>query len=835
MGVDLKKYNEKRDFEKTSEPRGNRGKKSAQRFCIQQHHASHLHYDLRIENEGVLLSWAVPKGPSADPKVKRLAMETEPHPLEYLTFEGTIPKGNYGAGKMIVWDIGTFEIPEGGKNPDKVLSRAYEEGIIDIIFNGQKIKGLYKLVLTDKKKRQWLFFKKKDAFAGKGEFEKESVVSGRLVDEVEEADNPLAKVLKNSPVKPFPEVFKPMLAKLTDEIFDSKDWIYEVKYDGYRCLVFKKEGEIQLISRNGNNLNGNYPALVKAAADLAPDGVFDGEIIVANESGGGDFQLLQQYLQQNKAEQPIRLILFDLLYLHDRDLTQQPLILRKKALEKILEPVNNGFIKYSDHIEEQGTEFFSAAAKMNLEGVIAKKKSSVYLKNKRGTTWLKIKNVLDDDLPVIGVTPSPDKSRAFGALLLGQLSPEGKMAYAGKVGTGFSAARMKKIYSQLEEYKIAEPPVKLKEKVLFWVKPHLLAKVKYTEKTREGKLRHPSFLELRNDKFFNPEQKAPKEKKAMSKKVKTEKATTAKKEKTTSKKSAGKATKLSSSQNFSNLDKVFFPDAGITKGDILQYYDEMSEYIIPFLKDRPLTLKRTPNGILDKGFYQKDVEGDVPSFVKTAKVTSTSGQNKTITYALCNNRETLLFLANWGCVELHSMNSRKQHIDNPDHIVFDLDPTGQDIEELKEAALTLKEMLDDWKIYSAIKTSGSRGLHIYVPIRPQYTHEQVRDTSYLIAKKWHQKLPKTTSLERMPDKRKNKVYLDFLQNGRSKTMASIYSLRVKPGAPVSMPLEWSELEALKSISDFNIHNVPELVKSRPNPWKDLYRHRQTLEAIVERL
>lgn len=811
MAKALEEYQRKRNFSKTSEPSGELDPSGQRRFCIQQHHASHMHYDLRLEHKGVLLSWAVPKGPSTDPDTKRLAMQTEDHPVEYLTFEGTIPRGEYGAGKMIVWDLGQYAMAEAGED-EQLMEKALKKGSIDIRFDGKKIKGLYKLVLTDREKRQWLFFKKKDEHANTGDFPPESVLTGRKVDDLDEENNPVAQVMKKGKGVAFPENFKPMLAKLSEDVFSRQGWIFEVKFDGYRCLVFKNGSKVRLISRNGKLLNENYPSLVEACQELQPDGVFDGEIIVADETGGGDFQQLQQYLNSGK-EADLRLVLFDLLYLEGRDLSVLPLHLRKAALEKVLEPLSGKAIKYSRHIEERGAEYFEAAKKLNLEGIIAKKRDSIYQKGKRSNYWLKFKNVQDEDLPVVGLTPSSDTKRPFGALLLGRLDADGQLVYAGKVGTGFQKIAGK-LMKQLEAHKTDEPPVESGEDVLFWVKPHFLAQVRYTEKTREGKLRHPSFQALRDDKFFQDKTEKPQPKPTVKPVLEAPEAEGLK---------------------FTNPDKIYFPKSGITKGDVIKYYEDMAGYILPHLQDRPLTLRRHPNGIKDDGFYQKDVKNEVPDFVETVDVKSRSSDKGTITYAMCNNRESLLFFANWGCVELHVANSRKGQIDYPDHIVFDLDPIGNSLDELKEAAAELKTMLDRWGFNFGLKTSGSRGVHLYLPVEPRYTHEQIRSASQVVARLWHRQLPELTSLERMPAKRQNKIYLDYLQNGRSKTMAAPYSLRVKEQAPVSMPLLWDEFEMLKSLKDYRLENLPELMHQREDAWKNLYRNRIKLEDLVAKI
>lgn len=807
-------YNKKRDFKQTPEPEGKLGKKNEFRYCVQMHDATNLHYDLRIEYEGVLLSWAVPKGPSADPSKKRLAIQTEDHPISYLTFEGTIPKGNYGGGSMILWDLGHFSQPadKKGQKLEKMLDEQYKAGKIHLSFTGKKLKGEYSLIRTNKSKGQWLFFKVKDEHVSKKAFSEKSVLSGRKVTEVKEKDNALGKIMKEGKSQKFPKDFKPMLAKLSKEVFNDESWIFEVKYDGYRCLIFKEDDKVRILSRNGLNMNSKFQELVEAASVLPANCVLDGEIIVADKTGGGSFSKLQQFIKKSK-KQSLRLVLFDLIYLEGRDFSDLPLIERKQALEKVMESIDSKLIKYSSHIEKKGKEYLKASKKLGLEGIMGKKKKSLYLKKKRSSDWLKFKNVNEDDFIVVGLTPSPS-SREFGSLILARPDKKGKFEFAGKVGTGFSKKSMKSIFNQLKKKKTKKGLVDAEEEVLFYTEPYYYAQVNYTEVTEEGKLRHPSFVTLREDKFY-AEEAAKIAKPELSAKDEKEKIETP------------KGVKLS------NTDKVFFPKENITKGDVISYYQQMVDHILPQLKNRPMTLKRTPNGIKDEGFYQKDVKDDLPKYLHTKSIASKSSEKDNITYAFCNNHKSLIFLANYGCVEMHCWNSREDKLNHPDHIIFDIDPPSKDFGKAKEATLILIKLLDELKINYGIKTSGSSGLHLYVPIQRKYTHTQVRDIAHIIAKIWLKKMGKKGSLERSPAKRKTQVYLDYLQNAKGKTMACPYSLRVKPGVPVSMPLSLDELEKIQSADEMNIATVPELMKKRKNPWEGLYDNRMKLEKIIE--
>lgn len=815
MGEKLKEYNKKRDFSKTSEPKGKQEKENQFRFCVQMHDASRLHFDFRIEHEGVLLSWAVPKGPSANPEIKHLAIQTEDHPVSYLRFEGTIPKGNYGGGSVILWDVGTYSQPKDKEDQDlkKLLDKQYKAGRIHLFFKGQKLKGEYSLIRTSEEKRHWLLLKVKDKYASDEKFSDESILSGRKVTEVKEEDNPLGEIMKKGKSSGFPEDFRPMLAKLSKKVFNDDQWLFEVKYDGYRCLLFKKEDQVRILSRNGINMNAKFPVLVEAASALPSNCVVDGEIIVADKTGGGNFNMLQQYLKTGK-KHPLRLILFDLLYLEGKELNSLPLTLRKKALEKIMESIKSKELKYSNHILGKGKEYLDASKKMGLEGIIGKKSNSLYHKNKRSNDWLKFKNINDEDFIIVGLTPSP-ASRAFGSMLLAEENEEGKLQYAGKVGTGFGEKDMKDILKRLKKKESKRASVKIDEEVLFYTEPHYYAQVNYTEKTNDGKLRHPSFITIREDKFYSEE----KETEVMQDGFSAD----------------GNLKAEPAKVELSNTDKIFFPKEKVSKGDIINYYQRVADFILPYLKDRPLTLKRTPNGIKDKGFYQKDVKDDLPDFVETKKISSKSSDKDFITYALCNNYESLIFLANYGCVEMHCWNSRTDQLENPDHIIFDLDPPGDDFAKAKEGAFLLMDILDSLEIHYGIKTSGSDGIHMYVPIQRNYTHIQARDAAHVIAKIWHKEAGKLGSLERSPAKRKTQVYLDYLQNAKGKTMACPFSLRVKNGVPVSMPLKREELETIQSPDEMNIASVPDLMKSREDPWKDLYKHRMKMEKIVEKV
>lgn len=809
-------YNKKRNFDHSPEPAGNLEKSGLRRFCVQKHDAQRLHYDFRIESDGVLLSWAVPKGPSADPAVKRLAIQTEDHPVSYLTFEGTIPDGNYGAGSVILWDLGTYGPPPDKQEHDveTMIQRQYQDGKIHIFLEGRKLKGEYTLVRTGREKNHWLLIKVKDRYAGRNDFPEHSILSGRLVTEVEEDNNALARAVQKGRPAPFPDYFTPMLATQASGAFSDQNWIFEVKYDGYRCLIFKKLDTVEILSRNGQSLNAKFPELVDAAENLPSGCVMDGEIIVPDKSGGGDFAKLQKYFRDGQ-KYPLRLILFDLLYLAGRDLTAVPLDVRKGALQLVLDSMEDKRIVYSHHIKRRGEDYWKASQKLGLEGVMGKRKNSLYHKNSRSRDWVKIKNVNMDDFVVVGLTPSPS-ARAFGAILLARPVGPDEFEFAGKVGTGFTEKDMRQILNILKKKKVKEGVVEAGEEVLFYTEPYYYVQVKFKEVTEGGKLRHPSFVGLREDKFYRSEDQ---KHSVVSQSPSVEKDTI----------EVPRGVKLT------NTDKMFFPEENVTKGDVIAYYNQMVEWILPHLMHRPLTLKRNPNGIKDNGFYQKDVKDDLPAYVHTVQISSKSSEKDFLTYAVCNNHKSLIFLVNYGCVEMHCWNSREDKLDRPDHLVFDIDPPGNDFGMAKDGALHLIGILDQLEVAYGIKTSGGDGIHLYVPIQRKYSHTQAKDMTHLIARRWLKKMGKKGSLERTPSRRKNQVYMDYLQNGRGKTMACPYSLRVRSGVPVSMPVSLSELESLTSPAEFNISSVLTMMGDRKDPWNGLYDQRMKLEEIVEKL
>lgn len=875
----LSEYNRKRDFKKTAEPKG-KVKKSGKElhFVVQKHDASRLHFDWRLEIDGVLVSWAVPKGPSSDTTVKRLAMHVEDHPMDYIDFEGTIPKGQYGGGTVMVWDTGTFlaEGSEDVEESEKMLRKMHKDGNIKVVMNGKKLKGSYHLVKMHGKDDEWLLMKGKDKYADKKDFDQDSVLTGRTLQEIEndkksdvwhsnkeekeaskgDESNILSKKGSNAkkskasapaftaqdvadakPLKTFPIGWKPQLATLADEVFDSDEWIFENKYDGYRTLIQIHKGKVELVSRNGLSFNSKYKSLIEAFGIIKDDMILDGEIVVEDKNGKSNFQWLQYY-QDNPDKGKLKCYVFDILYFNGFDLTSLELLQRKRILEALLPKTDE--IIYSKHVIGKGTQALADARKKESEGLIAKKITSTYYVNKRSKEWLKIKVTKEQEMVVGGYTEPKGSRSGFGSLLLGYYK-DGDFIYSGKVGTGFNEDSLKDMYAKLKklESKTSHFKVKPKEPNAHWIKPELVAQIKYSEWTETGSLRHPVFISLRIDKEPKdvvhekvvptekviPEEKAEKEiKSAKSKKVK----------KTIEKNKHSKGYDTEKVE-VTNPDKIFWPKEGFTKGDVIAYYDEMAEYVLKYTRDRPQSLRRTPDGIVKEGFFQKDMNGKAPSWAVTEKIHSES-TDEDIEFLICNDKDTLIYMANLGCIEINPWSSRVGSLDNPDYIIFDLDPNKATLKDLVATANKVKEILDSLNIKGYLKTSGGKGLHVFIPVKPIYTYEQTRDFSHIISQAVHTALPKITSLERMPKNRVGKVYLDFLQNGRGKTMACAYSLRPREGATASTPLEWDELNDKKfDLKNYNIKTLPERLKQKGDLWNDFFDNAIDIKDVLYKL
>jgi bifunctional non-homologous end joining protein LigD len=803
----LEEYNKKRDFKKTNEPRGDLAQQTGElRFVVQRHDASHLHFDLRLEMEGVLKSWAVPKGPSLNPNDKRLAVQTEDHPMKYLDFHGIIPKGNYGAGEMTIWDSGTFA-PMSDQKGDVV--KMYEKGDLKLTFFGSKLRGDFALVRTsfEGKQPQWLLIKKKDEFATELDYDANLHVSEVKVDE--KAKPSKALTLKQQ--------VSPMLATTSKDLnfSTSKNWIYEIKWDGYRMICNHSSKSTTLYSRNGVDYSNTYPGLIESLEQLPKDAILDGEVVALDKDGISRFQWLQHYGEEPKGE--LVYIVFDLLYVDGHSIIHLTLSERKELLQSLVEDLPN--IRYSEHIVAGGKAFFEEIKKKGLEGIIGKKADSLYHPGARSESWVKFKTKDSVETVICGYTQSDN--RPFGSLILG-LHKDGKLNYIGNCGTGFSITQQKELLSQFEKIKQTKSPfaekINLGGRKANWLHPVMVAEVTFAEWTDQGRLRQPAFKGLRTDKF-------PQE-------------LTVESSETPGNSSVRSDNTLEIDGihvPVSNLEKPLWPKEGITKYDLIDYYLAVTDYILPFLKDRPQNLHRHPNGIDKDSFYQKDTPEGYPDWIETTSLRSESA-DKHIDYMLCQNEATLIYMANLGCIEINPWNARVGSLDKPDYIVIDLDPSEEnDFKQVIEVAQAFHQLLQDLQVDGYCKTSGSSGLHIYIPLGAKYTFEEGKDFCKLLCTVIQEQLPTLTTMERPLKSRKGRIYLDYLQNRSGQTLASVYCVRPKPGATVSTPLLWKEVNSKLNKEDFTIFTVQDRIKEYPDLFKEVLGQGISIEKALERL
>jgi bifunctional non-homologous end joining protein LigD len=894
----LSTYKQKRTFNKTPEPTGGKPKGKQLLFVVQKHDASHLHYDFRLEMEGVLKSWAVPKGPSMDPSVKRLAMMVEDHPMDYRDFEGIIPPGNYGAGTVIVWDEGTYEpidpLPD-KKSQEKHLLSMLHKGDLKFVLNGKKLKGEFVLVHTKGMgENSWLLIKHKDKYATKEDItEKDkSVLSGKTIEKIaatsrnvwqsnREAKSSSKKsapakamakksaakktskkkvnpLVSEAPEAPFPETISPMLATLVDKPFDEEGWLYEIKWDGYRALALSNDGVVNLISRNNKSFNEKFYPVFDAVKEWGINAVIDGEIAVLKESGVSHFGSLQNW--RSEADGELIYYVFDLLWLEGHDLMHMPLAERRELLRQSLP--GKGIIRMSEDFKASATEFLEVAAGMGLEGIIAKKEDSTYHPGERTRDWLKIKTNQRHEVVIGGYTNNEGSNKTFSSLLVG-VYDNGKLEYTGKIGTGFNDKLQSEMMQKFKKLVVDKSPFTIIPDVnkpsrfrpnppnatVTWLKPELVCEVSYAEMTDDGVMRHPSFEGMREDK--NPKdvmrEKAEKTKAAAkSPAKKTARATTSpakllkpvetKERKTllNPKEESQVKTVNGHELKFSNLSKVYWPKEKFTKRDLINYYYQVAEYILPYLKERPQSLNRYPNGIEGESFYQKDMTGKAPAWIELFPYTTSDEKDKN--YMICNKESDLLYMINLGCIEIHPWSSTRKKPDNPDWCLIDLDPSDTNtFEQVIQVAQTTKKVLDAIGVEGYCKTSGSTGIHIYIPLKPKYSYDECQLFGRWIAMQVHEQLPDITSVERIVKNRKGKLYVDFLQNRPGATLAAPYSARPKPGATVSMPLHWDEVKKGLKLKDFTIKNSYDRVKSVGDIFKGVLTNGIDLGKVLKQI
>jgi bifunctional non-homologous end joining protein LigD len=891
MGRKLEEYGEKRDFKLTPEPKAKVPKGEGPLiFVVQKHHARQLHYDLRLEVDGALKSWSVPKGPSLDPDTKRLAVMVEDHPIDYAGFEGVIPKGEYGGGEVIVWDNGTYSPDEEGKflfddraGAEAEMRQGLAKGKLSFFLRGHKLKGSWTLVHTRQAENSWLLMKHKDDYARADVDilkEEGSVLSGRTVEQVKASEE--AEDAPPAPLNPgdipgaqparFPSVVHPMLARLAEAPFSKPDWIFEPKLDGYRTMAHIQNGKVRLLSRRGIDVTKQYAALVPDLSHQpASELVLDGEIIALDEKGQQCFQCLQNYLRSLQRTKPalgetaaLIYYVFDILYLDGYDLRGVALHQRKELLGNIFRPSQQ--VRLVDYFETEGKRVYQAAVKNGLEGVMAKQSDSRYESGERSGSWLKVKSALSDEFVIGGYTTGQgSRAHSFGALLIGYYDEKGGLIFAGHVGTGLDERALSDLKNKLDALRTDHSPfteVPETNTPAVWVRPELVAEVKFSEWTKDGRLRIPVFLRLRED-------KAPAEV------HRTESVTASTtdpapaddmKDLLEQLKKAGDSFVVEIEGNrisLGNLDKVLWPETGshapLTKRHFLAYLASVSSFFLPHLKDRPLTLSRYPGGIYGEHFWQKHWNNPLPDFVQ--RVNITEEEDKVHEYLVCCNLSTLIWLGQQADIEFHTwfsrispapdMPARKSIdyiLDYPDFIIFDLDPyiySGKEkagdepelnrkaFDKVCQVALWLKEVVDKLSLKAFVKTSGKTGLHIYIPIVRNLDYKAVRSAAETIGRFVLQAHPSDITMEWSVEKRKGKVFVDYNQNVRGKTLAAAYSPRPAPEATVSTPLRWNELGKVYP-TEFTILTLPERLKKTGDLWKDILGAKRDIKELVAR-
>ncbi len=792
----LKKYQSKRNLKNSHEPAAAKKDSNLFRFCVQKHAARQLHYDFRLEHRGVLLSWAIPKGPSLDPQDKRLAIHVEDHPLAYQYFEGTIPKGNYGAGTVEIWDCGTYAVPHATTQQEieKKIAEGLKQGHLTFVLHGQQLNGEFVLqkLKKDPDDKNWLLIKKQDA----------PPKTEKL---------PISRKQKNKKIK-VPDFIPPMLATLVSDAFDDEEWIFEIKWDGYRALAWVGQGNVQLKSRTNHLWNHAFPSIVKDLEKIQNQAILDGELVVVNSKGKSDFQLMQRY--QKTGEGTLCYYVFDILYKDSEDLRGYPLSERKAILERFINHSHLPLIHFSDHLIGKGKKFFQQARKSSLEGVIGKKISSLY-ESKRSPNWVKIKAHLRQEVVIGGFTAPRGSRKYFGALLVGVYDKQHKLTYVGHVGGGFDRALLEEIYAELQPLIQKKSPFSSPlqaNAAATWVKPNLICEVSFAEWTQENMMRQPIFQGLRVDK-----------KPKLIEKEKAAPPPTGKE---------GGIRSKASGLEFTHPDKIYWPEEKYRKEDLLIYYQTVAPFIIPYLKNRPIMLHRFPNGITGVDFYQKNLGDAHPAWIKTYPI---EHGGKIDHYLLINDLRSLLYAVNLGSIDLHPFLGRLQSLDSPDYCVIDLDPLEIAFESVVETIWIAHELLQKLEVKHYCKTSGGKGLHLVIPLHGKYSFEQSRQLAEIISYYIHQQLPETTSMERSPEKRKKKVYLDCLQNRFGQTLVAPYAVRPRPHALVSTPLSWKEVNKNLNPSDFNIKTIPTRLKHKEDLFKSVLKESVDIKNILKRL
>lgn len=856
----LEEYRRKRRFDRTPEPSGKESGLARENFfVVQKHSARRLHYDFRLAINGTLKSWAVPKGPSLRSADKRLAVQTEDHPLEYGGFEGKIPEGSYGAGTVMVWDRGTFRVES---NLDAL--KQLERGEIKFNLNGEKLRGSFVLVKLkhSQKGNEWLMIKHKDAAEDPGwDIEKldGSVLTGRTLEEIKEELPPKrqaiplqAAELPGARKGAMPSRLQPMLSTIGEGPFSDPHWLFEIKWDGVRALAWIADGTLTLRSRTGQDITKRYPELATLPqAVSAQEAILDGEIASLDARGHSDFERLQERMHVRApsenlvAQTPVVYYVFDLLYCDGYDVREAPLLARKQLLQRLVHTSER--FRYSDHQLERGKELFELARENGLEGILAKRVGSAYVSD-RSANWVKLKVAKTVDAVVGGWTAARTAAIPFGSLLLGLYQGK-KLRFIGHVGSGFGEKRLDELAHKLKELETCACPfdtVPETNEKPSWVSAVLVARIKFSGWTEEHSLRHPVFVALREDAQpadcrWENEVAAPETPptvvhapeivgKVLKSTTEIEAELFKGRSETVTIELGGKRLRLS------NLNKVYFPESGYTKRNLLAYYYRMADLILPFLRDRPLVLRRYPDGIKGQAFFQKDLREGVPDWFATVPIESEE-KGKETHYATAKDRASLLYLTSLGCIDHNPWSSRIADLDHPDYFFFDLDPSeGTDFSVAVTIARALQEELKELRLASFLKTSGATGIHIYIPVEPVYTYEQLRTFAEIVARTVATKHPNLVTNERSVARRPSgRILIDVQQNAHGRPLAAPYAVRAFPKAPVSAPVLPPELRANLRPEDLNMTTIFVRLKKKSDLWVDFWKCRQRLEQAIELL
>ncbi|HEX7030665.1 MAG TPA: DNA ligase D [Gammaproteobacteria bacterium] len=832
----LKEYRRKRDFTRTLEPSGaDAAVEEGCLYVMHQHAASHDHFDLRLEQNGVLRSWALPKGASLEPGEKRLAVEVEDHPLEYGGFEGVIPQEEYGGGTVMLWDAGRWRL--NGKN---------KEGHLDFILEGQKLKGAWTLVRTRMKGRgkegkNWLLIKRSDPGKGKLEPDDRSVASGRSMDEIaRDRDNawikgeiverirpPAASDIAGARKAPFPKTFRPQLAGTSDAPPGGDGWIHEIKFDGYRVIASLRDGKVKLTTRNGHDWTHRFATLAETLEALpVKNAVLDGEIVAMLPGGFTSFRHLQEAISNGRTAN-LAYQVFDLVHLDGHDLSGATLLDRKQALAQLLESAafpDKRTVRYSDHLQGQGAAFFEQACRLGLEGILSKRANSHYRAG-RGKQWRKVKCTQHEEFVVGGFTEPGGSREGFGSLLLGAYA-NGEFAYAGRTGTGFSNRQIEQLHEMLAARETDARPFRddvPDSRGAHWVKPEIVVEVEFTERTRDGRLRHPVFRGLREDR--DAREIVLNEAVDMQEQASTRETETAPRRR--------KAGATVAGVRITHPERVMYPELGVTKLDLARYYEEIQDYILPLLAERPLSLLRCPEGWREECFFQKHPRQAMAKGLPRISVQEKKGLKE---YVYVRTIADIVALVQAGTLEFHPWGSKVSDVERPDMMIFDLDPSeGVAWSRVLHTATGLRDRLDALGLASFPRTTGGKGFHLVVPLKPEADWNEVKDFAKAVSERHAQDDPKRLTTNLSKTKRRGRIFIDYLRNGRGQTAIASYSLRAREGATAAVPLRWDEVgEALRS-DRYNIGNLRRRLGAlNEDPWEGFAAAGRSITAKMRR-